>query len=77
MQLYETMVNNHGVHIHVTEVHRELRNEQSSLVIIPGLPSRPRIISTLWKNGNAVAQAYRCYYARGRGQSDSPDSIHA
>lgn len=37
MQLYETMVNNQGVHIHVTEVHRDLRNEQTSLVVIPGL----------------------------------------
>ena len=50
MQLYETMVNNQGVHIHVTEVHRDLRNEQTSLVVIPDCPSRPRIISPLWKS---------------------------
>ncbi|WP_145037919.1 alpha/beta fold hydrolase [Paenibacillus sp. Y412MC10] len=75
MQLYETMVNNHGVHIHVTEVHRELRNEQSSLVIIPGLSeSAEDYIDIMEKMVTLSPRHIVVITLRGRGQSDSPAS---
>lgn len=62
MQLYETMVNNQGVHIHVTEVHRDLRNEQTHWSSSRDCPSQPRITSPLWKS---CPQAY-CYHHASR-----------
>lgn len=60
MQLHETMVNNQGVHIHVTEVHRDLKNKQASLVIIPGLSESGEDYITMMEK---LSPAYRCGHA--------------
>lgn len=72
MNIYETMVNNNGVLIHVTEAHQELRNEQVSLVIIPGLSESVedyiRIMEKLTPRHMVVVTL------RGRGLSETPES---
>ncbi|MFF3923973.1 alpha/beta fold hydrolase [Paenibacillus lactis] len=72
MQLSETMVNNNGVHIHVTEAHRELNKENVPLVIIPGLSeSAEDYISIVQK---LTPRHIIVITLRGRGKSDSPAS---
>lgn len=72
MNLYETMVNNNEVLIHVTEAHRELLNEQVPLVIIPGLSeSAEDYISIMEK---LSPRHMVVITLRGRGQSESPES---
>ncbi|MEK3734831.1 MULTISPECIES: alpha/beta fold hydrolase [Paenibacillus] len=72
MQLHETMVNNQGVHIHVTEVHRDLKNKQASLVIIPGLSESGEDYITMMEK--LSPRHIVVVTLRGRGQSDSPAS---
>ncbi|WP_339294203.1 alpha/beta hydrolase [Paenibacillus sp. FSL W7-1279] len=72
MQLYETMVNNQGVHIHVTEVHRDLRNEQTSLVVIPGLSESAEDYIAIMEK--LSPRHIVIITLRGRGRSDSPAS---
>ncbi|KOP67936.1 alpha/beta hydrolase [Bacillus sp. FJAT-18019] len=70
MKLYETMVNNNGVLIHVTEVHRELRNEQVPLVIIPGLSESSEDYLLIM---DKLSPRYMVVITlHGRGQSDTP-----
>lgn len=72
MQLCETMVNNNGVHIHVTEAHRELNKGDVPLVIIPGLSeSAEDYISIVEK---LTPRHIIMITLRGRGKSDSPAS---
>ncbi|WP_141235802.1 alpha/beta fold hydrolase [Paenibacillus sp. 7541] len=72
MQLHETMVNNQGVHIHVTEVHRDLKKQQASLVIIPGLSESGEDYITMMEK--LSPRHIVVVTLRGRGQSDSPAS---
>ncbi|GAB6931172.1 hypothetical protein JCM10914A_51550 [Paenibacillus sp. JCM 10914] len=59
MQIFESMINNQGVNLHVTEVYRDMKQELP-LVIIPGLSESARGLCAC--TGAVGAKAYDRYY---------------